>query len=66
MTAKRAKHPGGRPPLPPEERLTQRLELVLTPAGLETVTRAAARAGVERAVWCREALLRAARRLTGR
>jgi hypothetical protein len=63
MTAP-AKHPGGRPKLPPEDRHSERLLLVLTPAGLETVTAAATRAGVERAVWCREALLRAARRVT--
>ena len=49
----------GRPPKPPDERQTERLELRMTAAELAQIEGAAKG---KLATWCRETLLRAARR----
>lgn len=49
----------GRPPKPPDERQTERLELRMTAAELDLIQGAAKG---KLATWCRETLLRAAKR----
>lgn len=49
----------GRPPKPPEERQTARLEIRMTPAELELIEQAA---DGKTSTWAREVLVRAAKR----
>ena len=49
----------GRPPKPPEERQTARLEIRMTPAELESIERAA---DGKISTWAREVLVKAAKR----
>lgn len=49
----------GRPPKPPEERQTARLEIRMTPAELDSIERAA---DGKISTWAREVLVKAAKR----
>lgn len=58
MTPRRRpkRHPGGRPPLPPGEARTERIQVTATPAERARYAAAAARDGLHLAVWIRAAL----------
>jgi hypothetical protein len=55
-----AKHPGGRPALPQDQR-RQQWDIRLTDAERRQIEAAARRAGLAPRVWARQMLLRAAR-----
>ena len=56
----------GRPPLPPEQRLSAEKTLRFTQPGLEEVVRAASILGQSAAEFAREAALERARQINGR
>jgi uncharacterized protein (DUF1778 family) len=63
---KKASGQRGRPPLPEDERRSQRWWIRVNPEEVALLDAAAALAGQERSAWSRDVLLQAARRITGK